>query len=282
MSIESVLFLSSTFLPKSDLTKIETDALRIGGYNQPRINLNNGQEVHSSIADFCQGIDSNGVNELIIHYLKSRATLPEGKFCISTPDLDIRNEPWFSKTSYYVFFGDGNSPSGFFIDGSDSLILGFKSNPSPLIRLAALSFCRGLTMARRGSSEDILPQPFPTIVQLQVFRHTGEYSYLNEIASQALRALRWEKLLVDLLVEWAMQQQIPAVYILPSEMNRYINERRSKPDFQDFLQRIQIRYDGTARHCGFKMQPNGLWGLNTANYQLIEYCSLSHFPPASG
>ena len=96
------------------------------------------------------------------------------------------------------------------------------------------------------------------IQQIQGARHRQE----------ELRPLRWEKLLVKIVVEIARQLRFKTVEILPAERNdyyipsdRYLKMRRStKKDWQKLL---KLRYDVTAKRLGFK------WNLEKQVYEYI-------------
>ncbi len=93
----------------------------------------------------------------------------------------------------------------------------------------------------------------PLIVQIQ---GAADWSFENKAmhrdAKKVLNKLRWEKALIALLLNWAEKNRVPAVYLLPSSMNRHrYNE--------DCTGRLHMRYDVTARRMGFVQDGKGFY-----------------------
>lgn len=64
---------------------------------------------------------------------------------------------------------------------------------------------------------------------------------------QVLPQLRWEVILVDLVVKWAKTTGFSRVYLLPGEFNKYYWTRNEKE-----REKLKLRYNVTAKRCGFK------------------------------
>ena len=84
-------------------------------------------------------------------------------------------------------------------------------------------------------------------------------------ARSLLQSFYWERLLVELNIDWAVKERVPQLFLLRAAMNGHYDSK--KPNVAE---RLQKRYDGTAEICGFKMQPNGLWGLDLRNLDVAE------------
>lgn len=98
--------------------------------------------------------------------------------------------------------------------------------------------------------------PFPVIVQIQGNTLSSYDENLDSYAKarKVQGAYKWERALIGLVLEWVYSQKVPAVYLLPSEKNRWFRPYRQS--------NFHLRYDVSAERMGFKMQPNGLYGLS--------------------
>lgn len=103
------------------------------------------------------------------------------------------------------------------------------------------------------------PRNHPIIAQIQ---GASTYSYSADEykqekprkAKEALIQYKWERSLVGLVLEWANEEKLPAVYLLPSYKNHWYREGRKDA--------FHLRYDVSAQRIGFRMQPNGLYGIS--------------------
>lgn len=78
------------------------------------------------------------------------------------------------------------------------------------------------------------------IVQLQGVREEAE----------ALRGIRWEQMLIQLVVEYAKHFNFKKVCIVSAKQNQYYEGYGNKNNIEHHA-RLIMRYDVTARRCGF-------------------------------
>lgn len=62
-----------------------------------------------------------------------------------------------------------------------------------------------------------------------------------------LRLFQWERMLLQIVVDWARRSGLKEVEVIQAQEQPYYNERRA--------QQFYIRYDVTARRSGFKFSP---------------------------
>ncbi|GEM_PF-2705591 len=114
---------------------------------------------------------------------------------------------------------------------------------------------------------DFLHQ-FPVIVQFQGPKdrktYNGDYSKYKQ-AVNVLKEFKWERAMIDLVLEWAFISGIPAAYLLPSDKNRYLNLIDSEAK-----DRLRLRFDTSAQRMGFRMQPNGLYGISLLSFPNLD------------
>ena len=60
--------------------------------------------------------------------------------------------------------------------------------------------------------------------------------------------LRWERMLVQIVVDWARKECFDRVEILPAKQSRWTDKAP--------LERLYVRYDVTAKRCGFRYDKN--------------------------
>lgn len=108
------------------------------------------------------------------------------------------------------------------------------------------------------------PYKFPIIAQLQGSSKDTYEQYEGTSASgkrkykkavEVLSSYKWERAMIDIVLEWAQRQRIPAVYMLPGNMNHWLYTLNSSEE-------LRMRYDVSAERMGFRMQPNGLYGIS--------------------
>ena len=75
-----------------------------------------------------------------------------------------------------------------------------------------------------------------TIIIKQIQGVSGRKEYLEP--------LRWEKMLVNILADWAKQNGAKKMEIIKAQSNPWYNEHRA--------QSMYLKYDVTAKRCGFK------------------------------
>lgn len=75
-----------------------------------------------------------------------------------------------------------------------------------------------------------------------------------------LAGIRWEKLLVNLVVDWARSHGAKKVEIIRSQDNSW-----HRPGDPERTARIHLHYDITAKRCGFRMdEETGRYTLHLA------------------
>jgi hypothetical protein len=67
-------------------------------------------------------------------------------------------------------------------------------------------------------------------------------------ATDLMRPLRWEKLLYQVMLDWAAANGITQVRVLPAEQNRWFGLHRAE--------RMKMLYDVTAKRMGFRWDPD--------------------------
>jgi hypothetical protein len=170
---------------------------------------------------------------------------------------------------------EGKGWGSFYMDSPRGFALGIRQ---PKIDQTLWIAITGISVGQELDSYDTehpglegkmnFPYPFPIITQLQGPHRMETYPGDNlkrEQANSALGKYRWEKALIGIVLEWAQAQGIPAVYLLPANKNRWLLPEREEG--------LHMRYDVSAERMGFRIQPNGLYGisllplLDTSPYQ---------------
>lgn len=151
---------------------------------------------------------------------------------------------------------------GFFCaDGQYSFVLGYqRGREKKPLWIAVASFVTDeisssyrTSLFKQGIETDYECN-LPLIVQIQgpaVWSYDNGEKYKD--AKRVLAKLRWEKALLKLLIDWAEQNSIPALYLLPAKMNRYRDLTK------DINHRLYLRYDVTAKRMGFVQQGEGFF-----------------------
>jgi len=125
--------------------------------------------------------------------------------------------------------------------------------------IGVVSFFLGLNPDNYIVEKTGFNELLPIIVQIQ---GPADWSYdayrKYKDAKRILGTLRWEKALVTIVLGWAERNRIPAVYLLPSLLNKYRDpDNYSGPDNRN--KKLFMRYDVTAKRMGFELQENGLF-----------------------
>ena len=86
-------------------------------------------------------------------------------------------------------------------------------------------------------------------VGFDFFDNTKKSIIINQIQGvrykkHLLKFLRWEKMLVQITVDWARKNGFEKVFIQPSKKNHWYTDRREK--------NLYLKYNVTAKRCGFK------------------------------
>lgn len=76
-----------------------------------------------------------------------------------------------------------------------------------------------------------------------------------------LNKLKWERALLQTVVDWAQRAGLPRVLVAPSANNHWLNHaycQQTKDELEDLKERLFLRYDVTARRCGFRQEAENL------------------------
>lgn len=76
----------------------------------------------------------------------------------------------------------------------------------------------------------------------------------GKLRFRTLSKFNWERVLVSITTFWAEDMGFPRICILPAERNQWFERASLKnPEGRDF-KRALLRYNGTAKKCGFKKE----------------------------
>lgn len=180
-------------------------------------------------------------------------------------------------SGYGYKYPEGTEASQVYMDGKYGFCLGFKKDGENVDKsywLAAVSFFASnddKSIARYwGTHKDIVDNVknscwpnAPIIVQLQgCEQYSGGEGYeelkkRTKEVRRMMKSFRWEKALIDIVIEFAHLNNLPAVYVIPASMNLYSTEFKNLPARRGYL-----RYDKTAERMGFIKEKSGLWALH--------------------
>ena len=198
------------------------------------------EQVTDSLLDFVEIVNQNGLDQQIRSFAKTDKPLRE-EFVIQavldrvTKDVDVE--------------GNGR----FWFDGDYSLALGYlRGKRAKPLWIGVVSFSLGSDAPDWDSfvKNAGFREPLPVIVQIQGPAH---WSYDSDAkyndAKKILRRLRWTRALVSMVLQWAESAGVPAVYLLPSSLNRFYHDGSLSRD-----KRLHMRYDVTAKRMGFEQE----------------------------
>lgn len=208
----------------------------------------------STLVDFSNELSGPRLTEIMSFYRKEGRTSDSSTFFL---------KPILKKYSVSV----GNEGWGrFYMDTHRGLALGVRSPRSRnTLWLGVAGIALGNELDEYNPEHNIrkgrmnFPYQFPVIAQLQgpdkfaySHRPNGDVRYRR--ALEVLNSYKWERAMIDIVLQWAQEQQAPAAYILPANLNRWLTDRRAD--------QFKMRYDVSAERTGFRMQPNGLYGIS--------------------
>lgn len=214
------------------------------------------EETQASLTKFAGDISGQVLNDYMQLFAK---------------DCMITNREFTLKTVFNPRKTDVIEDEGmgeFYLDGDFSLALGIKSHivPENKTWVGITSFCLGRGVENyipygKNHLTDTMPfrYPHPVIVQIQgpsPIAYGREYR--RELYYEALSVLqdyKWERALIGLTLDWAREEGIPSVYLLPADKNRWAKSSEQ-------MERLEMRYDVSAKRLGFKLQPNGLYATS--------------------
>jgi hypothetical protein len=73
-----------------------------------------------------------------------------------------------------------------------------------------------------------------------------------------LKRLKWERTLLQMVVDWARGAGLPRVLVVPSANNYWLTDSHCQQIKNELKERLFLRYDVTARRCGFKQEADNL------------------------
>src|SRR3989344_500009 len=204
--------------------------------------------LEKSVLRYCHEATTNDLCRMLSPFAKDGVVLDE-KFVLK----DV-----LGKKQEHI---DANGDGLFCTDGQYSFALGYlRGKDEKPLWIAVASFATDEVASRYRTSlfkrgvETDYECNLPLIVQIQgpaVWSYDNREKYKD--AKKILAKLRWEKAMLKLLLDWAEQNSIPALYLLPSKMNQHRNISKNIDDS------LHIRYDVTAKRMGFIQQGEGFF-----------------------
>ncbi len=214
---------------------------KLNDFTHPPIkSLKDSTEVNESLVRYKDFINSNNINILVALHTKKGTLLPGGDFLLSDP---------FRETGDWMDYSqEGKLGGKFFVDGTFGFALGYR--PSGVDYPVWLSITSFSEIYQKFNIDNV-----PLILQLQGPSLSTHDNKTYKLARFLLESLRWESLLIRMTADWARATGFSSVYLLPAHMNRWVQVSDSISG--------KIRYDGTAKHNGFKKDPTtGLYLLS--------------------
>ncbi|MDO8658645.1 MAG: hypothetical protein Q7K55_07920 [Candidatus Levybacteria bacterium] len=224
-----------------------------GYYQKPIESLENKNAVAFSLHNFAVRVN-NASESYFADFLKEGQEMPRGKLYLRpVVGHSIDESVRWVRTRF----------SEMFIDGCYGFILCLRPKGDKPLFLAATSFLLA------NHSTDYSPWlrfhyndlPTPVVVQLQAQHDTTNFTKTEperkKLADDTLSRFRWEHALLALDVQWARSVGLPAIHVLPGSQNHYFNYFKGKGREKS----VKIRYDISARRCGFKQDDEGLYTL---------------------
>ena len=210
----------------------------------------------SSLVDFADDFSGPKLTEFMSFYRKEGPSPDSSTFflrqVLKRATVSIENEGW----------------GRFYMDTDRGLALGVRG---PRNRNTLWLGVAGIALGNELEGYEIpdnvkgrmsFPYQFPVIAQLQGpdkhaygYRSTGAEKHKRAI--EVLSRYKWERAMIDVVLEWAQEHGIAAAYMLPAELNHWWYASSLVRE-----ERLRMRYDVTAQRMGFRMQPNGLYGIS--------------------
>jgi hypothetical protein len=210
-----------------------------GDYKQPNINLEDKNQVISSLDGFVDKINSGKNTTLFEPFIKDGSPIAASSLILHT----VPNTASYTVPKQYTRF---------FVDGNYGFVLGLLKDSDPLW-LAITSFA-----SLPGTT------PAPVILQIQAasnLSYPREESYVQ--AQRALKTLRWEQALIAACAHWAKQEEFPLVALQSGSENPYASSYQRKLP----LERAKMRYDVSAERFGFRNTSDSYFTLPTVQLE---------------
>lgn len=226
------------------------------------LDIRNENSALRSLMSFTATLNNGGIEEFVARYQKNPDFLSDKKFMLG-----------FVYGPGYNYLEPEKGVGKFYMDGQISFGLGYRVGNKPLymaaLSMRAMNLLSGYldySLDGRQQFESLKIDPSngnPIIIQIQgpAPRYYEEHHNMyptaeaySDVAIEILNQLRWEKLLVNLGADWADYAGFDSIFLLPSGLNHYFNQERQS--------RFHLRYDVTAKRCGFIKASNGLWRMD--------------------
>lgn len=81
---------------------------------------------------------------------------------------------------------------------------------------------------------------------------------VSRISRLELKNIKWERALLEITVDWARKAGLPRVLVVPSANNYWLTDFHCQLIREELEERLFLRYDVTARRCGFKQEAQNL------------------------
>lgn len=210
-----------------------------------------------SLAKFVNFFNRNScLGDFLAGHLKDGQQMLEGNIFLQPIAGDRDHSP-----TNIPHIAGKEAGNGIYLDGDYGFILCWRPDQrtDPLI-LATTSFSPGNRLSRYNPKLSYPDVTTPVVIQLQAQSYSTNYCYANprverrEMAFEALSRFRWEHALVSIATQWTQSAGFPVINLLPGAQNRYAHHREEQ---------MKMRYDVTAKRCGFKLGENGLYVLPT-------------------
>lgn len=224
------LFVLETLVPHSRLRKFDEYA------------------IGSKLLSFCER-ETPILNQELADYQKDNHKIPKGKYVLcTTADEDA------------LITKDNR---GYWNDGQHGLVLLKKRKKGiPLfLSICTFSLPKNLT----DPEKRVITAPDSALIVQQLQGPLGGYDEREE-ANKTLETFRWEEFLINKVINFAIEAGSSQVGIIRGDKNYWCT---SFPSRIDLAQRLLVRYNGTAKKCGFKKDQQGSYKLELRTPQLM-------------
>ncbi len=188
--------------------------------------------ISTSLKHFVRDFTKSGDFELLIRrYLKTDSPLDSKQFTLLTHEgYECEKKP-----PYNIFY----------FDGFTGLVLFYGDLRKKVGVTASLELKKNKD-GFRGMDDSQMQGDDLIINQIQGRTKT----YVKEVREETFSQFRWEKLLVEIFINWARQSGLNRLFLLPSVYNKWDTIRTNRNNT------AYLRYDVTAKRLGFRRQNN--------------------------
>ncbi len=197
----------------------------MGGGPEKWLLSGSDQEIDSSLKSFIDEINSSGVlTPFFLEYFFK----------------DQRG--WFTKEGEHLY---SDAPRNFLLEEGRSNDSG--GNVLALISFLIVGADEANPLYYPKLKMDSLRKDDVLVTQIQAKKGLSQENRLD------LKRVRWEMSLLNSVVDWAQGVGLPRVLVVPSANNYWSNNNYGQGG-KDLGERLFLRYDVTARRCGFKQE----------------------------